>query len=289
MGAIEGPVGIVTTFGLARTPAQVGMIEELQARGIGADFVVGTSLGAVNAAALATGRVDQLRPFWQWLHDEVFTTPVRTVARGLSNRQARRQEAALKKRIAELLPDVFPEALRLLATDLKSGSEVRLTDGDLVDAVMASCALPGVFPPVNSGGRHLIDGGLVAGMPLHSVPEEARTIVVLDAGRSAVPHESVMTYRWWEVAALSYAHLIRGQAVNALVHAAARVPVVMISTGAGRLLDFSDPMAEIDAGRQAAIAQLDALPQDLQRGIYGLPEGLAEYDVLRALAMPTAP
>lgn len=285
---IEGRVAVVTTFGLARTPAQVGMLQELRTRGIHPDCVVGTSLGAINAAALATGRVDALPEFWEWIHEEILGTPLRTVARSMSSRQARKQETTLRKRIAELLPEHFPTELRLVATDLKSGSEVRFGAGDLVDCVMASCALPGVFPPVDLQGQHLIDGGLVAGMPLQSVPDDMAAMIVLDTGRSAVAPEAVLTYRWWEVAALSYAHLIRGQAVNALVHAASRMPVVLISTGTGKLLDFADPMAAIDAGREAAAAQLDALPDQLSKGIYGLPEGLGEFDVLRALAMNRA-
>ncbi len=285
MTQFEAPVAVVTTFGLARTPAQVGMIDELLARGVNADYVVGTSLGAINAAALACGVTDELPAFWDWIHEELLGTPVKTIAKSMAKSQARRQEAALRKRIAELLPGPFPPGLRLAATDLKTASEVVFHSGDLTDAVLASCALPGVFPPVHRQSEYLIDGGLIAGMPLRVVPEQAKTVIVLDVGHSAVAPEAVSSYRWWEVGALAYAHLIRGQAVNALVHAASLRPVVVISTAAGKLLDFSDPAAAAEAGRAAAVEQLDALPQTLEQGIYGLPAGLDAFEVLRSLAV----
>jgi NTE family protein len=280
---MKDPVAVVTTFGLARTPAQVGMMEELAERGIVADFVVGTSLGAINSAALATQRVDGLRDFWGWIHEEVLSSPLRAIAKSMTGVQARKQEAALRRQLTSLLPTEFPQDLRLAATDLETGGERILSGGDLIDAVMASTALPGVFPPMAMDEDHLIDGGLVAGMPLNAVPAQAQTVVVLDTGHSAVSPEIAAGYRWWEVGALAYAHLIRGQAVNALVHAARTRPVVMVSTDTGRLLDFTDPVAMMDAGRDVAAQQLDALPNQLQPGIYGLPSGLDEFEVLQSL------
>lgn len=288
---MKGPIAIVTTFGLGRTPAQVGMLEALHERGISPDFLVGTSLGAINAAAVASARdTEQLRAFWLWLHDEVIGTPVRAIARTMTGVQARRQEAGMRSRIAEFLPGTFADLavpLRLVATHLETGGEVVMDSGDLADAVLASAALPGVFPPVERDGGHLIDGGLVAGLPLRAVPEEARTVIVLDTGAASVSAEVASGYRWWEVGALAYAHLIREQAVHVLARTAATSTVVMLSTDAGRLLDFSDPAAAIDAGREAARERLTALPTRLRRGIYGLPEGLSEFPVLQGLAQQT--
>lgn len=280
---MRGPLAVVTTFGLGRTPAQVGMIEELQDRGITADFVVGTSLGAINAAALAAGDTSGLRTFWGWLHDEILGSPIRAIAKNMTGVQARKQEAALRKEVEGLLPDDFPSNLQLVATDLQSGDEVELSQGRLVDAVLASAALPGVLSPVEIDSSQLFDGGLVAGMPLRVVPEQAKTVIVLDTGHSAVSPEVADAYRWWEVGALAYAHLIRGQAVNALAHAGRQRTVVVLSTDSGRLLDFSDPVAAMDSGRDVAAAQLDCLPSRLRRGIYGLPSGLEQFEVLQDL------
>ena len=286
---MKAPVTLVTTFGLGRTPAQVGMLEVLAQRGIRPDAVVGSSLGAVNAAGLAAGcHPAQLQEFWEWLLAEVMTSPVRTLAKGLSARQSRKQVEMVRSRVAALLPARFDQLsipLRLVATDLETGDDVVLDSGDLVEAVMASCALPGLLPPVDLRGRHLIDGGLVAGMPLRAVPTDSKTVIVLDTGHAAMPEDALLGYRWWEVAALSYAHQIRGQAANALILTAAKMPVVMLSTAHGRLLDVSDPAGSIRAGREAADRQLAGLPARLRRGVYNLPAGVADYPPLAALAV----
>ncbi|HNL52587.1 MAG: patatin-like phospholipase family protein [Candidatus Nanopelagicales bacterium] len=286
---MKAPVTLVTTFGLGRTPAQVGMLEVVAQKGIRPDTVVGSSLGAVNAAGLAAGcHPAQLQEFWEWLLAEVMTSPVRTLAKGLSARQSRKQVEMVRSRVAALLPARFDQLsipLRLAATDLETGDAVVLDSGDLVEAVMASCALPGLLPPVDVGGAHLIDGGLVAGVPLRAVPEETKTVIVLDTGHAAMPEDALAGYRWWEVAALSYAHQIREQAVNALLVSATKTPVVMVSTAHGRLLDVSDPAGSMRAGRQAAEEQLATLPPRLRRGVYNLPAGLADYGPLADLAV----
>lgn len=282
---MKGPIAVVTTFGLARTPAQVGMIEELAGRGIEADFVVGTSLGAINAAALAARDTGGLREFWAWLHDDILGSPIKAIAKSMTGVQAHKQEAALRKQVETLLPDAFPTGLQLVATDLETGGEVILTRGQLAEAVLASAALPGILSPVEIDGGQLIDGGLVAGMPLRCVPDAAQTVIVLDTGHSAVTPEVAEGYRWWEVGALAYAHLIREQAVNALAHAGRTRTVVMLSTDGGRLLDFSDPVAAMDSGRQVAATALDALPNRPRRGIHGLPPGLDQFDVLQDLVV----
>nr|HPJ19714.1 patatin-like phospholipase family protein [Actinomycetota bacterium] len=75
---VKAPIALVTTFGLARTPAQIGMLNSLAEREIPFDYAVGTSLGSVNAAALAAGRgTDEMRDFWVWLEEEVLGGPVR--------------------------------------------------------------------------------------------------------------------------------------------------------------------------------------------------------------------
>ncbi len=80
---MKAPVTVVTSFGLARTPAQVGMLEVLTERAVTPDAVVGSSLGAVNAAGLAAGcHPAHLREFWQWLLAEVMASPVRTSGQG---------------------------------------------------------------------------------------------------------------------------------------------------------------------------------------------------------------
>src|SRR5690606_11593060 len=167
----------------------------------------------------------------------------------------------------------------------ETGDDVVLGSGDLVEAVMASCALPGLLPPVDLRGRHQIDGGLVAGMPLRAVPTDSKTVIVLDTGHAAMPEDALLGYRWWAVAALSSPRQCRGQAANALILTATKTPVVMLSTARGSLLDVSDPAGSIRAGREAADRQLAGLPARLRGGGYNLPAGGADYPPLAALAV----
>ena len=103
-GPIESAIVSVTTFGLARTPAQIGMLNSLAEREIPLDYAVGTSLGSVNAAALAVGwGTDEMRDFWMWMEDVVLGGPVRTVARSMSARQSRKQAEEIIERLREFL------------------------------------------------------------------------------------------------------------------------------------------------------------------------------------------
>ncbi len=286
---MKGPIGLVMTFGLARTPAQAGMLEVLTAQGIEAQFVSGTSLGAINAAAHAAGRsASEIREFWQWMHDEILGSPLKALARSVGSKQSAKQVAGVRTRLEALLPGTFEELevpLSLVATDLQAGNAMAFEAGDLLPAVMASCALPGLFPAVEIAGRHYIDGGLVAGMPLLALDDAVATAIVLDVGHSATTAKIASEYRWWEVGSLAYSHQIRGQAVNSLHLVARRKPVVMLSTAAGRLLDFADPAAMFEAGEVCARQALEELPSRLRAGIYGLPDGLDEHIVLQRLAV----
>jgi NTE family protein len=281
------PTALVTTFGLGRTPVQVGMLRAVRERGYEVEYVVGTSLGAVNAAACAAQcDTSRLLEFWEWMYEEVMPSPLRAITKGITARQARKQQTAVRERLADMMPEEFadlPIPVVLVGTDLQSGSEVQMSEGNLLDAVLASAALPGVFPPVEVDGRLLIDGGLVAGVPLRPVPDRIRSILLLDAGQSAVPEDTTHDLRWWEVGALSYAHLIRGQAAHALQVNARRRQVVVLSTAAGGLLEFTDPGGYAAAGYEAASEQLDELPSRMRRGLYGLPPGLDESEALADL------
>jgi NTE family protein len=81
-----------------------------------------------------------------------------------------------------------PVPFLCVATDLLSGRQVELRSGDAVDAVMASCALPGLFPPVTIGGCQLIDGGVANNVPIaNAVAAGATRIFVLPAGHACAP------------------------------------------------------------------------------------------------------
>lgn len=196
-GPAEAGSGEVVAFVLAGGGSlgavQVGMLEALTAAGVRPDLVVGTSVGAVNGAFVAGGTepadMADLKRIWLGIgRGDVF--PVRPV-RGLSALLTRgdalfspeplRRLVTRHLRYRRLEDAAVPVAL--VAADLVSGREVVLRSDDAVDAVLASSAIPGIFPPVTLGDLKLVDGGFVNHTPISTAVElGATTVYVLPTG-----------------------------------------------------------------------------------------------------------
>ena len=150
---------------------QVGMLQALADRGIKPDLLVGTSVGAINAAYLAAdptpARIEKLAAIWAGLRRrDVFPTSVPGALRAMTGRKnAFVDPRPLRRLVEEFLTYGRIEnatcPLAIVATDVVTGAEVVLRHGDVVDAVMASAAIPSVFPPVELDGHTLMDGGIV--------------------------------------------------------------------------------------------------------------------------------
>ena len=172
---------------------QVGMLRALTAAGVTPDLLVGASAGAINASFFAgdptAPGVAELERIWRGLErSDVF--PVSLLKGGLGMLGLRRylvDPGPLRRLLARSLPavDFARTALpcHVVASDVMSGEEVVLSSGSIVEAVLASAAIPGVFPPLTIGGRHLIDGGVANNTPLSTaVSLGADQIVVLPTG-----------------------------------------------------------------------------------------------------------
>lgn len=172
---------------------EVGMLRALVERAVQADFVVGASVGAINAAYYA-GRPDadgvtQLARIWTRLRSrDVFPISALHGALGfLGLRSGLVDPAPLRALLERELPFDRLEQARLpchvVATDVLDGSEVVLSTGPAVPALLASCAIPGVFPPREIDARCLIDGGVSSNTPIATaVALGAKRIVVLPTG-----------------------------------------------------------------------------------------------------------
>jgi NTE family protein len=160
---------------------QVGMLRALIERDIRPDVIVATSVGAVNGAFIAShvptpSSLDELAHLWcEARRGDVFPLEPLTGLLGfLGVRRNLVSGGALRRLVArnllhERLEDL-PIPLHVFACDVLTGSEVLLSHGSLVDAVLASAAIPGVLPPIEWDGRHLIDGGVVNNTPIsHAV------------------------------------------------------------------------------------------------------------------------
>ena len=178
---------------------QAGMLLALAERDIRPDLLVGTSVGAVNAAWLAghpgLDGARTLGEVWRTVRRaDVF--PARPLL-GLLGFAGRRDHlvsagplrALLRRHLTFDRIEQSPVPLNVVATDVTSGEEVVLAAGDVVDAVAASAAIPGVFPPVKLGGRVLVDGGVANDVPIaHAVERGATTVYVLPTGYACGLH-----------------------------------------------------------------------------------------------------
>src|SRR4051794_17886837 len=190
----------VLSGGASLGAVQVGMLQALAEEHVRPDLIVGTSVGAVNGAWIAAhpGRegIGSLAELWRSLtRADVFPTRPLTGLLGFLGRQSNLvPDSALRRLLEEHLPfrrlEDAPIPFHVVATDVLSGDDVRLSRGDALDAVLASAAIPAVFPPVHIDGRDLIDGGVVNNTPIsHAVALGADVVWVLSTGYScALPH-----------------------------------------------------------------------------------------------------
>jgi len=152
--------------GAARGFAHIGVLRTLVAHGITPDIIVGTSIGAVAGGCFAGGVLDTLEEWARSLtvRGVLGYLDVSLSGSGLigGNRLASRLETALAKTLIENLPIRFAA----VACEVRTGHEIWLTHGRVVDALRASYALPGIFAPVRIGGRWLVDGALVNPVPV---------------------------------------------------------------------------------------------------------------------------
>src|ERR1700742_2109016 len=179
LGSVRRPViGLALGGGAAGGFAHIGIIKALVARGIVPNVVVGTSIGAVVGGAYAAGHLDTLEQWARSLQPRnIFGyLDIRLNGSGLigGDKLAAQLEAAMGATLIEDLPIKFAT----VATEVRTGHEIWLTHGRMVDAMRASYALPGIFSPVLIGDRWLVDGALVNPVPVSAARALGAEIVI---------------------------------------------------------------------------------------------------------------
>lgn len=192
---------------------EVGMLQALIETGVRPDLVVGSSVGAINGAAVAADpgadTVARLTSMWEALgRDQVFGGGVlgrvgtlartRTSLHGTEGLRGLLEEQAPGRQIEDL---AVP--FQCVAACIETARAQWFAAGPLAEAVLASCAVPGLLPPVRIGTLHYVDGGLVHSIPVgRAVDLGATTIYVLQVGRVERP---LTPPRWpWEVGMVAF-------------------------------------------------------------------------------------
>ncbi|GIQ78661.1 phospholipase [Bradyrhizobium sp. RD5-C2] len=179
LGPVRRPViGLALGGGAARGFAHIGIIKTLLAHGIVPNVVVGTSIGSVVGGAYAAGHIDKLEQWARSLQPRSVLgyLDIRLNGSGLigGTKLAAEIEAALGQVMIEDLAVKFAS----VATEVRTGHEIWLTQGRVVDAMRASYALPGIFAPVLIGDRWLVDGALVNPVPVSAARALGAEIVI---------------------------------------------------------------------------------------------------------------
>lgn len=195
-------MAFVLSGGAGLGAIQVGMLRALYERDIRPDLIVGTSAGALNGAFVASrpqavATADELADIWRSLRrGQVFPlNPVTGLLGFLGGRDhlvpASGLEQLIERHTEVELIEQMPIPLHVVAVDVITGRELRLSRGRLLEAVLGSAAIPGVLAPVEWDDLTLMDGGVANNTPIsHAVELGAQRIYVLPTGHACALEES---------------------------------------------------------------------------------------------------
>ncbi len=278
------PVGFVLGGGGSLGAVQVGMLEALTERGVTPDLVIGTSVGSLNGAAIAlnpTGAANRLSHAWARItRHQVFPGGLLAQARTL---QRTKTHLFPNSGLAAVIADVIGSKTTFEDLDLPfaavtmDGATARphvIGEGPLLSALLASAAIPGIFPPVDRDGRRLYDGGVVANVPLQqALAMGAGSLVVLDCtfpGHALPPPESLA-----ETVLFTAMVTMRSQSILQAPLVAAHIPVVYLPGPVAcrcSPFNFDSTALLIEQAYEAAMSFLQDLHVD-RPGLYGSPAG----------------
>jgi NTE family protein len=201
-------IAFVLSGGGSHGAVQVGMAEALLEAGVGPDALFGTSVGAINSAVLAQGFsseiLGKLQDSWLRMADErPLKVSLRHVAGALLGKYPSLLtmdgvRTRISRNVSYSRIEAAPIPLQIVATDLLNGVERAFVSGDLADVIMASCAVPGLFPPVEIEGRAYVDGLLYGAPVAHAAAMGYKDIYLLSAAH--VSKIDVVPSQWWAIA-----------------------------------------------------------------------------------------
>jgi NTE family protein len=179
LGSIRRPViGLALGGGAARGFAHIGIVRTLIAHGIFPNVVVGSSIGAVVGGAYAAGHLDTLEEWARSLQRRNILGYLDIRLNGSGLIGGEKLAAQLGAAVGDILIEELPLKYATVATEVRTGHEIWLTHGRMIDAMRASYALPGIFAPVLVGDRWLVDGALVNPVPVSAARALGAEIVI---------------------------------------------------------------------------------------------------------------
>jgi NTE family protein len=285
---------LVLGGGGGRGAAQLGVLRALAARGIRPDACVGTSVGALNAAAVAAVGLERAVPLLEqiWAGEQTRAVFRAQRLQMVANRLRRRPYLRSGQCIRELVRHAFGVVgmrdyddlqipLHIIVTDLGEGSPVVLHDGthgSLEDALCASCAIPGVFPAVRVGSRQYVDGGVTENCGLSTAYALQPTrIIAIDLTADS----PVQTFsRWGQVLDRMMQVALHARVVADFDRFSSRLPVTLIcprplaNLRGPRVLDFAGLRDQAFAAADRLLQRIASADGRLDPGVFYLPVGV---------------
>ncbi len=255
------------------------MLRALAEREVAPDLILGTSIGAVNGAFFAAdptrAGIERLIELWSdpalaEISPGTLLRRVGTLARSGTHLES---PDAVRGRLHELLPVTRIEQLTVpfqcVAASIERAAEQWFTEGPLVEVLLASCAVPGILPPIAIDGEHFIDGGIVNSIPVNrAVTLGASTIYVLQVGRLERPLKPPR--RPWEVGLVAFEVARRHRFAHDLRSLPDGVELHVLPTGGSAAPAYNDISGQlgfrrlvrgverqIDAAYEASLAYLE--------------------------------
>lgn len=175
------PIALVLGAAGARGMAQIGVIEAMEARGLRIAAIAGSSSGALIGGFHAAGRLPAFR---DWITGLSRLDMLRLLDSGIGRGalvEGRQLMQALQRLLGDVPIESLPIDLTIVAVDMLRQREVWLREGDLLQAIRSSIAIPGILTPQLVHGRELVDGGLLAPLPITaSRLSDAHRLVAVD-------------------------------------------------------------------------------------------------------------
>jgi NTE family protein len=279
MSSTPGPqLAVVLGGGGLLGAHEVGMLRALAERSIQPDLVLGTSVGALNGAFFAhdpsPAGVERLIEMWsetQGFPGGSLLRRISTLARSGTHLQSLDE---VRERLLTVLPVESLEQLatpfQCVAASIERAAEHWFDHGPLADVILASCAVPGILPPVKLGDEHYIDGGIVNSIPVsRAVALGASTIYVLQVGRLEQP---LRPPRWpWEVALVAFEVARRHRFAHDLRSLPDDVELHILPTGGSAAPSYNDLYGQLQVRRLARSVerQIDSAYQASLRYLEG--------------------
>src|SRR5579859_5873037 len=237
---------------------EVGMLEALAESAIEPQLILGTSIGAINGAFFAAEPsrrgTARLRELWSEANLSVLSSGALLRRAGTLARSGTHVEpyGTLRARLRELLPvdrvEKLAVAFQCVAASIERAAEHWFDRGPLADVLLASCAVPGILPPVRIGEEHFIDGGIVNSIPVsRAVALGARRIYVLQVGRLEQPLKPPR--RPWEVGLVAFEVARRHRFAHDLQSLPEGIELHVLPTGGSAAPAYNDVTGQLRVRR----------------------------------------